>query len=72
MEKSTATEIMASIQRVNACLNDLGELVRGAALSEEEKFVLLSGVGHMVGEIFFKLMHPLIRQHPEVDPDRDH
>ncbi|KQV50983.1 MULTISPECIES: hypothetical protein [unclassified Duganella] len=67
MELKTATELMAIFERVGATLNEAEPILR--ALPEGERESYLTGLGSMMAMLWTGLQHPIVQEHPELDPD---
>ena len=69
MEKSTASKVIQSVLQLSDPLNDLDELLRTLPDDDERK-ALLRSLGSVMAELYIGLIRPLVRQYPDLDPDR--
>ena len=67
MDLETATELMAIFERVGATLNEAEPILR--ALPDDERETHLKGLGTMMAMLWTDLQHPIVKEHPELDPD---
>ena len=70
MEKETAKKIMVSLERLGEALNDLATEIEKIKDIEEKKRYR-RGVGELMGMSYTDIMRPIIREYPELDPDKD-
>ena len=70
MEKETATAIMDKMLELNAFFNRTSELTIEIH-DIEERLEIRTKIGKLMADIFTEIMLPIIRQYPELDPDRD-
>ncbi len=69
MEKALATQVIASVLRLSDQLNSIGDQLH--ALPEgAERDALLRALGSVMFELDAGLIRPLVRQYPDLDPDR--
>jgi len=68
MDLEEAKRLMAASHEVNTCLNKAAELVN---LITDPKLQadLRRSLGLAMSKVYLELMHPVIRQFPELDPD---
>ena len=68
MKFDTGKELMDGAQSINAHLGNLAELVE---LIEDEtlKKKIKRELGLVVGKVYIGVMVPVLREHPELDPD---
>ena len=70
MEKETAKKIMVSLERFGEVLNGLAaEIEKIKDIEEKKKY--RRGVGELMGRSYTDIMLPIIREYPELDPDKD-
>jgi hypothetical protein len=69
MERSTAEKLMVIYQRVGDALNQADPLLRGIP-DEHERTQHLHALGTMMLDVWTELMAPIVREHPQLDPDR--
>jgi hypothetical protein len=71
MDHSIAAE---AISRLSTLSRDIHRPIESGIpehLTAEEKATLKQRITEVWGSVFFDLMEPLIRQYPDLDPDRD-
>jgi hypothetical protein len=69
MDKEVAAKVMKALLEAGSILAVTIDDVRGAAAEEEFK-EYTRVVGELLGSIQLDLMAPIIRQYPDLDPDR--
>jgi hypothetical protein len=69
MEFATAKEIMGHIGRVNEALNDVARAIEQISETEERR-TFRKAFAETVVDVYEKLMVPIIRSHPALDPDK--
>jgi len=69
MDHSTAFKLMTVYERLGKPFNDALEIVD--TLPEAERSEHIRALGDMMGDLWFKLQLPIVRQHPDLDPDGD-
>jgi hypothetical protein len=69
MDHSTAQKLMAAYERIGEALNGADSIIR--TLPEDERTAHLRGLGEMMGQLWFKLQLPVVREHRDLDPDGD-
>ena len=70
MQKSTAEKLMAALAWMEHPLQYYFDLLDEIS-DEEEKTKLRNAVGDMMGRHFTELMIPILRQHRDLDPERN-
>lgn len=68
MDRDEAQERMQVAQEINFLLNNAAELansIEDEDLQKQMKWAL----GQAMGKIYLDLMHPVVKQFPELDPD---
>ncbi len=68
MNKSTAQELMASLMSLNVSINTVASRVEDIDI-DEQKRMLRRAVAGLMEIVYADLMRPIIREHPELDPD---
>ncbi len=69
MDHATAQKLMSIYERMGAVMNEADPILR--ALPEAERIVHLRNLGEMMGDLWFKLQLPVVREHRDLDPDGD-
>jgi hypothetical protein len=69
MDNATAEKLMAIYHRLNEVLNEAEPLIR-AMPDQSERTAHLGALGTMMQDVWLELMAPIVREHPELDPDR--
>ena len=69
MEKSTAAGIVKALTELDHQLNDIDAQLRNLP-DEGERRVLLRALGSIIADLDSDLIRPLVRQYPDLDPDR--
>ena len=70
MDQDTAQKLMALYQRIGLALSEADTVIR--TLPQPERLEHLTGLADTVMQIWNKLQLPVVRQYPELDPDREH
>ena len=70
MDKNLAEQLMNKLHSLDAPINDAVELVEQIP-DEDERKRFRKGLGEMMGHIYTDLMIPILRQYPDLDPDKD-
>ncbi|MGK5027252.1 hypothetical protein [Janthinobacterium sp. RB2R34] len=70
MDQATAQKLMSLYQDIGLVLNEADTVIR--TLPDAERHQHLSGLAETVMQIWSKLQLPVVRQYPELDPDREH
>ncbi|NVE00299.1 nuclear receptor NHR-99 [Massilia sp. BJB1822] len=70
MERNIAESLMQNAQELNSTLNKICQTIEKIE-GEELKREMRSGVAMVMSEAYFRLMHPIIAAHPDLDPDID-
>jgi len=69
MEKLSASKIIESVLQLSDPLNGIGDQLQ--ALPEgAERDALLRALGSVMAELYTGLIRPMVRQYPDLDPDR--
>jgi hypothetical protein len=69
MEKSFATQLFNALLQLDDQLNAVDALLRELPDGAERK-ALLRVLGRIVLDLDAGLIRPLVREHPDLDPDR--
>jgi hypothetical protein len=69
MDRSTAEKLMVMYHRVSEALNQAEPVLR-AIPEEQERKRHLRALGTMMADVWTELMAPIVREHPELDPDK--
>jgi hypothetical protein len=69
MDHLTAQKLMAVYKRMGEAMNQADSIIR--VLPETERTTHLRALGEMMGHLWFKLQHPVVREHRDLDPDGD-
>jgi hypothetical protein len=69
MEKPLAARFIETSVALDAPINKLLDLVAEIA-DPEEKAAFNRAVGDLMGLVFARLMVPVLRQYPDLDPDK--
>jgi hypothetical protein len=70
MEKAVAARLIEALVGLDAPINALDALSAEIPDMEERKSFRLA-LGNLMGQIYGDLMIPILRQHPDLDPDKD-
>ena len=70
MDRTTAQELMEIYLRVGNALNEADPIIR-AIPNEAERSQQLHALGMLMGNVWIELQAPIVRQHPELDPDSE-
>jgi hypothetical protein len=69
MEKTLAAQVINSVLQLSEQLNGIDEQLQ-ALLEGAEREALLRALGSVMFELDSGLICPLVRQYPDLDPDR--
>jgi hypothetical protein len=69
LDRATAEKLMALYQKLNGSLNEAAEVI-GAIRDQEEQKRLRRPLGEVMQSVWLDLMQPIVRQHPDLDPDK--
>jgi hypothetical protein len=69
MKRSCAEQLMTIYEGVSAKLNEASNFVH--SLPESERAPHLQALGGAMADLWLKLQLPIVREHPELDPDGD-
>lgn len=70
MDKQLAEQLMEKLHSLDGPINDACELVEQIA-DKDEMRRYRKGLGELMGHIYTDLMMPILRQYPDLDPDKD-
>ena len=69
MEKTQARSILRAVESLGGDLNKIDGLIRNLPDGDERK-ALLQALSSVMGMLVTDIMHPIVRQYPELDPDK--
>ena len=69
MDKPLAARFIEACVALNAPIGKLDTLVT-EIVDPAEKAAFIQAVGAVIGDIYEKLMIPILRQYPDLDPDK--
>jgi hypothetical protein len=69
MDRDVAEKLMRHYLAAGAALNEATSVI-GTLADAEEQRRLRRPLGEVMESIYLELMRPIIKEHPEVDPDR--
>lgn len=69
MDRGVAEQLMKELLALTAPLNAATSLT-SQITSKEEQTVIRRGLGELMNTIYADLMRPIIKQYPDLDPDR--
>ena len=69
MKKDSAEALMQKLLELSKAMDQVCSLISQIE-SEEEREEFRRGMSGMLADVYTELMRPLIRQFPELDPDR--
>ena len=69
MDRNVAESLMSNLLALDEPLNSSATLVNQIPNKEEQK-EFRRGIGEIVGRIYTDLMLPIIRQYPDLDPEK--
>jgi hypothetical protein len=70
MDRSIAEQLMQCYLALDGPLNS-ATILSDSIENQEEKSLVRRGVASVTAKIFIDLMRPIIRQYPDLDPDKD-
>ena len=70
MEKEIAKKLVIELERLGNVVNDVALIIEEIS-DEGEKRKFRKGVAGLMGNLFTDIMHHIIREHPDLDPDRN-
>ena len=69
VSENVARDILAATEAVGKSLSELNYAIRQIE-NVEDRRVLLHSVGDLMGDLYERVMRPLIIAHPSLDPDQ--
>lgn len=69
MDRETAGEVMKLLKSLDPIFHEIGKKSRNID-DEDEQVDFRMRLGKVVGDIYTDLMLPIIKEYPELDPDR--
>jgi len=69
MDKSIADSLMKQMLSLSHYVDEAGELTKQIT-DDDERYAIRKGIADIAGLIYTDVMMPLIRQYPELDPDK--
>ncbi len=69
MERAIAEQLLRTFLAMNESLNS-ATLLAAKVESKDEQDSLRRAIGNVIQVIYIDLMRPVIRQYPDLDPDR--
>ena len=70
MDRAIAEQLMQFYLALDGPLNS-ATILSDKIENKEERSLVRRGVGGVTSKIYIELMRPIIRQYPDLDPDRD-
>jgi hypothetical protein len=70
MDRGLAELLMRKLLALSEPLNSIAETIERTT-DEAEKAVLRKGIAEIMGRVYTDLELPIIKQHPDLDPDRE-
>ena len=70
MDKKTAKELIETFVGLDASFSKASELTRNIE-DKDEQIKFRQSLGEIIGDIYTELIIPIIRQYPELDPEKD-
>jgi len=69
LDRATAEKLMAIYHKLNGPLNEAAAVI-GTIQDQEEQRRLRRPLGEVMQAVWLELMQPIVRQHPDLDPDK--
>jgi hypothetical protein len=69
MDKALASELMRAISDVGRDLNKTADIIE-RIIDQNEKRRYRVAIGDLMGNVYIKLMIPIIHEHKDLDPDK--
>jgi hypothetical protein len=69
MDKSTARELIRLYLKAGEPLNEATEIIDKLPDAEEQKR-LRRPIGELISNVYIELIRPIVREYPDLDPDR--
>lgn len=70
MDHITAQKLMSIYQRIGVAISEADPVIR--TLPESERSRYLRGIADMTMFIWDVFQHPIVREYPELDPDKEY
>ena len=70
MDRTTAGQLMGIYHRLGNVLNEAEPIVRSIP-NEAERELHLRALGTMMQDLWVALMAPIVREHTDLDPDKE-
>lgn len=70
MDKNLAEKLMATLNAASDKLNEAAAVVEMIS-DHDEKRRFKASIAELMADVYIKLMKPIIREHKDMDPDRD-
>ena len=71
MDRLTAEKLMTIYRRLSEVLNEADPVIRSIS-DEGGRQQQLHALGMLMQDVWLNLEAPIVREHPELDPDRRH
>jgi hypothetical protein len=68
LDKTAAADLMKNLLELSASMNTVAALIEKID-DEKQKLILRRGIADLMGAVYTDLMRPIIREHPELNPD---
>ncbi len=69
MDRQTAEEIIQVLVQLDSHFSRASELTRRIE-DQNEQLEIRQGLGDVIGRVYTEIMMPILRQYPDLDPDR--
>ncbi len=69
MDRAIGERLMERLLALTAPLNDAVALIEQIG-DERQRLELRRGIGEVMGRVYTDLMVPIIREYPDLDPDK--
>jgi len=70
MERKIAEDLMAALITLGAECTKVSEITQKIQ-DNDERIKFRRGLGGIIGDVYTELMIPIIRQYPDLDPDKE-
>lgn len=70
MDLARAQQLMEIYHRLGLVMNEADLVIRSIS-DEEERKAHLQSLGCLMGDLWIGLQMPIVRQYPQLDPDKD-
>jgi len=68
LDKTAAANLMNKLLELSTSMNTVAALIEKID-DEKQKLILRRGIADLMGAVYTDLMRPIIREHPELNPD---